>query len=57
MVRQFTDSSINIQLFFWIKNINDSEAVKSDIFLAIDRAFKEHSIGMPFYNKNDIKLL
>ncbi|OQP49046.1 hypothetical protein A4H97_29520 [Niastella yeongjuensis] len=53
MIRQFTGSSINIQLFFWVKNINDSEAVKSDIFLAIDSAFKEHSIGMPLYNKND----
>jgi len=53
MIRQFTGSSIEIHLFFWVKNINDSDSVKSDIFLAIDGAFKEHSIGMPLYNKDD----
>jgi small-conductance mechanosensitive channel len=53
MIRQFAVGSIDIQLFFWIKNLNDLEAVKSDIYLAIETAFKEHSIRMPFYNKYD----
>jgi small-conductance mechanosensitive channel len=43
MVRHYTDATIDIQLCFWVKNLNNSAAVKSDMFLAIDRAFKENS--------------
>lgn len=46
MVRQFDGSSIDIRVSFWVRNLNDSGAVKSDILLAIDRAFREHSISM-----------
>jgi small-conductance mechanosensitive channel len=48
IIRQFADNSIDIHLTFWVKNLNNSEAVKSDIYLAIDRAFKEHAIRIPF---------
>jgi potassium-dependent mechanosensitive channel len=47
IVRQFNTSSIDMQLSFWVKNITDAVGVKSDIYLAIDRAFKENSIKIP----------
>jgi potassium efflux system protein len=47
LVRQFNSSAIDMQLSFWVKNITDTAAVRSDILLAIDRAFKENSIKIP----------
>jgi small-conductance mechanosensitive channel len=47
IVRQFNSSAIDMQLSFWVKNITDTAAVKSDILLAMDRAFKENSIKIP----------
>jgi potassium-dependent mechanosensitive channel len=47
VVRQFSSSSIDMQLSFWVKNITDAVGVKSDVLLAIDRAFKENSIKIP----------
>jgi small-conductance mechanosensitive channel len=47
VIRQFNSSSIDMQLSFWVKNITDTAEVKSDILLAIDRAFKENSIKIP----------
>ncbi|HEV8505842.1 MAG TPA: hypothetical protein VGQ53_10595, partial [Chitinophagaceae bacterium] len=48
IVRQFNSSAIDMQLSFWVKNIVDAIGVKSDILLAIDSAFKENSIKIPF---------
>jgi len=48
VIKQFSGSSIDMQLIFWVKNIRDAIQAKSDIMLAIDRAFKEHSIKIPF---------
>jgi small-conductance mechanosensitive channel len=47
-VSQFGDSSIDMQLSFWVRNIREWIAVKSDIILAIDTAFKENKIEIPF---------
>jgi len=47
IIRQFNSSAIDMQLSFWVKNITDTAAVKSDILLAIDRAFKDNSIKIP----------
>jgi small-conductance mechanosensitive channel len=47
LIRDYTPNSIDVQLTFWVRNLNNSEAVKSDIFLGIDRAFKEQSIDRP----------
>jgi len=44
IVRQFGSSSIDMQLSFWVRNIREWVAVKSDILLAIDIAFKENKI-------------
>ena len=48
VIKQFNSSSIDMQLSFWVKNITDAVGVKSDIMLAIDHAFKENSIKIPF---------
>jgi small-conductance mechanosensitive channel len=47
VVRQFNSSAIDMQLSFWVKNITDTAGVKSDILLAIDRAFQQNSIKIP----------
>lgn len=48
IIKQFNSSSIDMILSFWVKNIREAIQVKSDIILAIDRAFKENSIKIPF---------
>ncbi len=48
LVRQFASSSIDIQLLFWVRNIGEWTDVKSDVILAIDAAFKENKIEIPF---------
>jgi len=44
----FGDSSINFKLLFWSKNIFRIENTRSDLRFAIDRAFKDNSISIPF---------
>jgi len=46
-IRQFNSSSIDMQLSFWVGNLRQWPAVKSDIILAIDRAFRENKIEIP----------
>jgi len=47
IVKQFSSSSIDMVLSFWVRNITDAVGVKSDIILSIDRAFRENSIKIP----------
>ena len=45
----FADSSINLELGFWIADPEEGRAnIVSDINLAIWRSFKEHGIQIPF---------
>jgi small-conductance mechanosensitive channel len=44
----FGESSINIQLLFWSINIFRIENTRSDLRFAIDKAFKENNISIPF---------
>jgi small-conductance mechanosensitive channel len=48
IVRQFSSSSIDMQLSFWVRDIRDAPSVKSDILLGIDAAFKKNGIEIPF---------
>jgi potassium-dependent mechanosensitive channel len=48
IIKQFNNSSIDMQLTFWVRNIRQWTAVKTDIILAIDRAFSKNSISIPF---------
>lgn len=49
IITQFNHGSIDMQLSFWVKDITDVDEIKTDIMLAIDLAFKEHSIKIPNY--------
>jgi small-conductance mechanosensitive channel len=48
IIKQFNTSSIDMQLSFWVRNFEQSGAVKSKIIMAIDTAFKEQGIEIPF---------
>jgi len=48
LIKEFANSSINIQVFFWVRNVRESLSVKSDVISAIDVAFKENNIEIPF---------
>jgi potassium-dependent mechanosensitive channel len=47
VITQFSNGSIDMRLSFWVRNLSDWIAVKSDMLLAIDHAFKENSIKTP----------
>jgi small-conductance mechanosensitive channel len=47
VIRQFNNGIVDLQLSFWVMNISDSLAVKSDMLLAMHHAFKENSIETP----------
>jgi potassium-dependent mechanosensitive channel len=47
IIRQFNNGAVDMQLSFWVRHISDMLAVKSDMLLAVDQAFKENSITAP----------
>jgi small-conductance mechanosensitive channel len=44
----FGDSSLDFELFFWSAELVPIENVKSDLRFAIDKAFREHRVEIPF---------
>lgn len=44
----FGESSLDFQLYFWTHNSFWVENIKSDMRFAIDKAFREHKIQIPF---------
>jgi small-conductance mechanosensitive channel len=44
----FADSSLNFELLVWTRDIAEKNAIISDINFAIDAAFREHKIEIPF---------
>lgn len=48
LLRSYGDFAINYALRFWIANPLDNGAICSDVHQAIWRAFKDHSIEIPF---------
>lgn len=48
LLQEFSNSSINIRILFWVRNIRDGFALKSDLIAAIDKAFKANDIVIPF---------
>jgi potassium-dependent mechanosensitive channel len=46
--QQFNNSSIDVNIFFWVKNIREGFATKSDMIIAIDKLFKANRITIPF---------
>lgn len=45
---QFSDSSIDLRIYFWTKHIGEALSTKSDLIVAIASAFKEKGIQIPF---------
>ena len=52
---QFGNSSIDIKIFFWTKHFKDATQTKSDLIIAINAAFKDAGIKIP-YPHQDITL-
>ena len=53
----FADSSINLELGFWIADPEEGRGnVTSDVNLAIWRAFREHNVAIPFPQR-DIRII
>lgn len=48
LITEFNDSSIDIDIKFWVPDFNIGLDVKSDLILAIDSIFKENGIVIPF---------
>ena len=48
MVKQFGASSIDMQLSFWVRNIRQWTSVRTDMMVAIDKAFRQNGIHIPF---------
>jgi len=48
IAKEFGDSSINLHLYCWVRDVMEWVGIKSDIISAIDVAFKENGIQIPF---------
>lgn len=48
LVKEFSNSSINLRLLIWVYDAVEYTNVQSDIISAIDIAFKENNIIIPF---------
>ncbi len=46
--KDFGDSSLDFQLFFWTTETFQVESIKSDIRYDIDASFREHKVQIPF---------
>ncbi len=44
----FGESSLDFEILFWSRNFIVIEDIKSDLRFAIDKAFKEHDVEIPF---------
>lgn len=45
---QFSNSSIDLRIYFWTKHIGDTSVTRSDLIIAIVAAFKANGITIPF---------
>lgn len=48
LFRNFGDSALNFELYCHIKDVSKKLSVTSELNLAIDKAFREHAIEIPF---------
>lgn len=52
---QFSNSSIDVKVYFWTRQMKDSSAARSDLIIAIQTAFAVESINIP-YPQQDVYL-
>jgi len=48
LFQEFGSSSIDVKLFFWVRHLRDGFPAKSDLIVAINKAFKQNNITIPF---------
>jgi len=48
LFKSFGDSSLDFELRFFVRNIQDKFDIQSDVNYAIDKAFRENNIEIPF---------
>ncbi|WP_207632642.1 mechanosensitive ion channel family protein [Foetidibacter luteolus] len=48
LFQQFNNSSIDIRIVFWVRNIREGFPLKSDLIREIDKAFRRNGIVIPF---------
>lgn len=53
--KDFASSSIDFELIFWVKNMDQASSVRDAVILQIDTIFRNHSIVIPF-PQHDIRL-
>jgi potassium efflux system protein len=46
--QEFNSSSIDVKLFFWVRHLNDGFPARSNLIIAISKAFKDNNIVIPF---------
>ncbi|HEY9260960.1 mechanosensitive ion channel family protein, partial [Chitinophaga sp.] len=46
--QDFNNSAIDVKLLFWVRTTGDALPAKSDLIMAINKAFQEHNISIPF---------
>ncbi len=46
--QEFGNSSIDIKIFYWVNHFNHLASSKSNLIFAIDQAFKQNNIEIPF---------
>lgn len=57
LLTQFADSGLNLELGFWIADPEAGTAnIRSDVSLAVLRAFREHAVEIPFPQR-EVRLL
>ncbi|RYE16981.1 MAG: mechanosensitive ion channel, partial [Sphingobacteriales bacterium] len=45
---QFGSSTIDVKIFFWTRSLKENSAVKSDLIMQINTAFKQAGIAIPY---------
>jgi small conductance mechanosensitive channel len=48
LVREFSNSSIDLRILFWVDNRDNWPMVRSDLMRNIKRIFEENSIEIPY---------
>lgn len=54
--QDFNNNAINTKILFWVRDFRDASTVRSEIIIAIDKAFTENGITIPF-TQHDVHII
>lgn len=54
--QKFADSSINVQILFWVRDIREGLIIRSEVIEDIDNSFKQNGINIPF-PRQDVQII